>query len=718
MQDRIDKHIIISAIAILGFSNILTQILVLREFLSVLSGNELVIGILLSNWMLITGLGAYLGRFTRRSFQKSRIIILQIAFAFLPLLTVFILNTSRFNLFTPGIELNILQILLLSFIILLPFCIISGILFNLFAAYQEEFQNRAAVSRTYAIESFGSFTGGLFSAFIMIYYVDLYTGLIFIMMINLMIMIIFAFFISMKSGLAVLSTSAILVLVTLYFIPVDLNKHKLFSSQEIIENRESVFGQVTVTRSGDQLNYYENGVLLYNTSDIAGTEEIVHFAFSQHPAPKKVLVFSGNFVALMRQIKKYPDAEVDFIEMNPVQFEQQKKFHNEADSMVYENVSLILEDPVLYLRTSQKKYDLIIMNMPGPSSAMINRYYTKSFFKRVHDHLSEHGVFAFYLPPVENYLSDQLLALISSIVNTLKMEFQHIDIVSSKRIYLLASANSLSANILDTLEKRNIENEFVNGHYFKEDLVRMRSEMIREKLLDEAPLNKNFRPIAYYYQIRHWLHQFDISMDYIFALMIAMIILVLILIKPINFGLFTGGFTASALEFLIILSFQVIYGYLYQFVGLIIAVFMLGLYFGSSKLTKLFKPRGQREFLIIHACIGISALLIPLLLKSLDDKMFNQYIIQGIILLLTILIGSLTGLQYASACSLFDQKANRIAASTYFSDMAGSAFGILIASVLLVPLFGIMKSGVILLVFNAFSILNIMIRSKVTQLKS
>ncbi|MCF8388382.1 MAG: hypothetical protein K9G47_10900, partial [Bacteroidales bacterium] len=210
MQDRIDKHIIISAIAILGFSNILTQILVLREFLSVLSGNELVIGILLSNWMLITGLGAYLGRFTRRSFQKSRIIILQIAFAFLPLLTVFILNTSRFNLFTPGIELNILQILLLSFIILLPFCIISGILFNLFAAYQEEFQNRAAVSRTYAIESFGSFTGGLFSAFIMIYYVDLYTGLIFIMMINLMIMIIFAFFISMKSGLAVLSTSAIL----------------------------------------------------------------------------------------------------------------------------------------------------------------------------------------------------------------------------------------------------------------------------------------------------------------------------------------------------------------------------------------------------------------------------------------------------------------------------------------------------------------------------
>lgn len=712
MQQNFDKYIISSAIGVLGFSNILTQILVLREFLSVLSGNELVIGILLSNWMLISGLGAYLGRFARFRFQIVLIILIQSVIAFLPLLTVFALNTSRFNLFTPGIELNILQTLFFSFIILLPFCILSGMLFNIFATYQEEFHPRIAVSRTYAIESLGSFAGGLFSAFIMIYYLDLYTGLLMIMLINLMIIILLSFYHSLQNGFIVLSSSAILLMIILLFIPEDLNKHRLFTSQQVIDNRESVFGQVTITRSGDQLNYYENGVLLYSSSDIEGTEEVAHLAFSQHSGADKILVLSGNFVALMKQINKYPASETDFVEMNPVRFEQQTSFQDKIDSMQYENVNLILQDPVLYLKSTQKKYDLIIMNMPGPTSAMINRYYTRSFFKRIHEHLSENGVFTFYLPPVKNYLGDQMLALISSIENTLQTVFQNIDILSSKKTYFLASDNPLSANILGILQKRNIENEFLNEHYFNENLIRMRSKMITEKLIDEAPLNRNFRPIAYYYQIRQWLHQFGISIDYIFAILIILIIPVLILIKPVNFGLFTGGFTASALEFLIILSFQVIYGYLYQFVGLIIAVFMLGLYIGSSRLAKLFKTKNKTDFVKIHACIGLAAVLIPLLLKSFDDAVISRYIIQGIILLLTIFIGSLTGLQYASACSLYNQRAKFIAASTYFSDMAGSAFGILIASVLLVPLFGIIKSGIILLVFNALSISNIMIRGK------
>ena len=48
---------------LLGSTSIIAQVILLREFLSVFSGNELVIGLVLANWMILTGLGAYLGQY-------------------------------------------------------------------------------------------------------------------------------------------------------------------------------------------------------------------------------------------------------------------------------------------------------------------------------------------------------------------------------------------------------------------------------------------------------------------------------------------------------------------------------------------------------------------------------------------------------------------------------------------------------------------------------
>ena len=50
----------------LGLTSMSTQLIMLREFMVLFNGNEMVIGIVLSNWMLLTGLGAWLGRFYHR----------------------------------------------------------------------------------------------------------------------------------------------------------------------------------------------------------------------------------------------------------------------------------------------------------------------------------------------------------------------------------------------------------------------------------------------------------------------------------------------------------------------------------------------------------------------------------------------------------------------------------------------------------------------------
>ena len=79
------QRAIFISVTCLGISSLVTQVVTLREFMNVLAGNELVIGIVLANWLLLTGCGSYLGRFIGRLRQPLRwLVVLQAAVAFFP----------------------------------------------------------------------------------------------------------------------------------------------------------------------------------------------------------------------------------------------------------------------------------------------------------------------------------------------------------------------------------------------------------------------------------------------------------------------------------------------------------------------------------------------------------------------------------------------------------------------------------------------------------
>ena len=47
------------AILVMGFSGLVAEILLLRELLIVFSGNELSIGVILANWLILEALGCF-----------------------------------------------------------------------------------------------------------------------------------------------------------------------------------------------------------------------------------------------------------------------------------------------------------------------------------------------------------------------------------------------------------------------------------------------------------------------------------------------------------------------------------------------------------------------------------------------------------------------------------------------------------------------------------
>ena len=85
----------ILSLTVLGISAIITQIILLREFLVLFSGNELVIGIILGNWLLLSGIGTYLGKYIHKKYYP----IFQLIIAVLPLIQILLIRLSRNSIF-------------------------------------------------------------------------------------------------------------------------------------------------------------------------------------------------------------------------------------------------------------------------------------------------------------------------------------------------------------------------------------------------------------------------------------------------------------------------------------------------------------------------------------------------------------------------------------------------------------------------------------------
>src|ERR1017187_7471663 len=57
-----ERRLVLLAVGALGVSCVMTQLALLRELLGAFSGNELVLGVVLGNWLLLMGLGTWVGR--------------------------------------------------------------------------------------------------------------------------------------------------------------------------------------------------------------------------------------------------------------------------------------------------------------------------------------------------------------------------------------------------------------------------------------------------------------------------------------------------------------------------------------------------------------------------------------------------------------------------------------------------------------------------------
>src|SRR5271157_6535920 len=162
-----------------------------------------------------------------------------------------------------------------------------------------------------------------------------------------------------------------------------LSLGRLWRGFHLLDSRNSAYGNLAVVQTENSRTLLENGLVLFTVPDPQAAEESVHYALLQHSAPRSVLLIGGGLYGSVAEALKHPTVErVDVVELDPMIFEFGRKyFAGPLASLRHDpRVHVQIDDGRLLLKGTPEKFDVIILNLPEPQTAQINRFYTVEFF--------------------------------------------------------------------------------------------------------------------------------------------------------------------------------------------------------------------------------------------------------------------------------------------------------------------------------------------------
>ncbi len=675
-----------------GLVSILSQVILIREALNSVSGNELILSVVLGIWLASGGAGAFLARKIRKS--KGLIFYSMVLLTLLLPLQILYLRYLHGIISLSGVpSINFILINLL--ITVIPSSIISGALFSFLSARLSETLN---VSKLYVYECAGATIGSL------MYLLSLVAGLNSItlsLLITLMTNISLLFLSGEKFKKLISLIISLLSIILLIYNPETKTLEPAYPGQKIIIQKQSPYGTIVVTTAGEQFNLYQNGVLLISGRDPVGREELTHYVMSQIPEAENVLIMGGGYSGIIEEVKKYGTKKIYYIDIDPdlIRITELLFPHSLSSS------TILLEDPRKFLKRNNKKFDAILISAPMPLSGALNRFYTYEFFTELKKNLRDNGVMGFGIGGSETYLGGELRKLHSSIYRALRQVFSEILVLPGQKIFYIAGNRPLTENITDKLKELKVNTEYVNEAYLKGRFTGERLNQARIWVMAESKTNRDLLPSAFKYYLDSWWKQFSSSKNIVLPVVILFVLISLYIISNsrspvLSYASWTNGFYGMSIEIALLLVFQVIYSTIYMDMGVLFSAFMLGMA-GGGIITRNFSKRAvllSTEFLIV-----LFPLLIFILISSIDLHSIPPLGAKALFFLLLFLSGCLTGAQFYCLFPSISEEPLESASQIYSADLSGSCAGAILTGILIIPLFGIEKSLLLLTLIKATS---------------
>jgi spermidine synthase len=741
-------------LSLIGFTAVIAQVVLMRELLVVFYGNELALGVMLANWLLWTALGAsLLGRWAMRSSHPRKLVAgLQALLAFaLPLTLLAVRASKGFCQSVPGEILGPVPMFLTSFATLSVLCVISG---GLFAAGSRLFADVAGASTAtatgavYLLEAAGSGVGGVLAGLALVRLANPFEITALVGVLNLLAA--WALLAPVGAWRRALAASfagmAALVLIGGYELQ-PLSLARLWRGFHLVAAQNSVYGSLAVVETGASRSLFENGLIVMTVPDPAAAEEAVHFALLEHPDPRRLLLIGGGVNGSVAEALTHPSLErVDYVELDPMIFDIAARYFPAAWEKIRRDSRVHVQamDGRRFLKTTGDSFDVIIVNLPDPHTAQLNRFYTEEFYREAAAKLDPGGIVSFQVTSSENYISQELADFLRCLERTLRRVFPEVTAIPGATVHFFAAAKpgtltNDSQELLRRLRARRLHTQYVREYFlpFRMSPDRMQDLQLQIEPLPSTPVNHDFAPVAYYFDVVLWSASFhQTSAHWIEALasisfkwLLVATTLALAALVPLlwmwpagredkraararrsaAFAVAVVGFTELGLEILLLLGFQALYGYVYHDLTILVALFMVGVAMGAWWALRL-APTSWRRDLRLLAGLQILLAASPLLLFGLLVQLGRVSSAGGqraaseiLFPALALVAGLLGGFQFLLASRAYFGDAPEIGRSPgvlYALDLAGACAGALALSVLLIPVHGFLRTAVLMAAVN------------------
>ena len=172
---------------------------------------------------------------------------------------------------------------------------------------------------------------------------------------------------------------------------------RLFEGEVIFANT-SPYQRIVVTRNSQTISLFINGALQFSSIDeYRYHESLVHPVMSLSRRRRQILVLGGGDGLAVREVLKYAEVEqVTLVDLDPAitnLFQRNPLLTKlNADALNDPRVAIVNDDAWRFLEATDRRFDVVIIDLPDPHNLSLSKLYSKSFYTLLAQHLNADGL--------------------------------------------------------------------------------------------------------------------------------------------------------------------------------------------------------------------------------------------------------------------------------------------------------------------------------------
>jgi spermidine synthase len=165
----------------------------------------------------------------------------------------------------------------------------------------------------------------------------------------------------------------------------------------VVLTRTSPYQRIVLTAWRNDMRLFLNGHLQFSSRDeYRYHEALVHPGLAALPHARRVLVLGGGDGLAVREVLRYPRAQVTLVDLDP---EMTRLFstHRELvrlneSALGSDRVRVVNADAFRWLDASRETFDFVVVDLPDPSNYAVGKLYTTAFYRLLKQHVNPGGM--------------------------------------------------------------------------------------------------------------------------------------------------------------------------------------------------------------------------------------------------------------------------------------------------------------------------------------